>query len=94
MFHHDKVEKHTGLRIYFADPHAPWQRGTNENTNGLLRQYLPKGSDIGKATPDNLQAIADELNGHPRLCLRDRTPSQEISRWKRRFSSSKVRNDR
>lgn len=93
MFHHDKVEKRTGLRIYFADPHSPWQRGTNENTNGLLRQYLPKGTDIGKTTIEELHAIAIELNGRPRLCLTDRTPSQEINRWKRRVAADKIRND-
>lgn len=94
LFYHDRVEKRTALRIYFADPHSPWQRGTNENTNGLLRQYLPKGSDIGKATPDDLEAIANELNGRPRLCLNDRTPRQEINRWKQRSAATKIRNDR
>lgn len=93
MFHHDRVEKNTGLKIYFADPHAPWQRGTNENTNGLLRQYLPKGTDIGKVAPGELQVIADELNDRPRLCLNDRTPDQEINRWKRRQLDKKIRND-
>lgn len=94
LFYHDRVEKRTALRIYFADPHSPWQRGTNENTNGLLRQYLPKGSDIGKATPVDLEAIANELNDRPRLCLNDRTPRQEISRWKQRSATTKIRNDR
>lgn len=94
LFYHDRVEKRTALRIYFADPHSPWQRGTNENTNGLLRQYLPKGSDIGKATPVDLEAIANELNDRPRLCLNDRTPSQEINRWKQRSAATEIRNDR
>jgi IS30 family transposase len=93
MFYHDKVEKRTGLTIYFADPHSPWQRGTNENTNGLLREYLPKGTDVGKATTDELDAIATELNDRPRLCLSDRTPSQEIGRWKRRVEANKIRDD-
>jgi transposase, IS30 family len=94
MFHHTKVEKQTGLKIYFADPHSPWQRGTNENTNGLLRQYLPKGSDIGKVPTKHLDMIAAELNDRPRRCLKDRTPTEEIARWKRRVSAAKVRNDR
>lgn len=93
MFYHDRVEKRTGLRIYFADPHSPWQRGTNENTNGLLRQYLPKGTDIGKTTVEELHTIATELNDRPRLCLSDRTPSQEISRWKRRSVTTLIRDD-
>jgi IS30 family transposase len=93
MFQHEKVEKRTGLKIYFADPHAPWQRGTNENTNGLLRQYLPKGTDIGKVPSEQLATIATELNDRPRLCLNDHTPNQEINRWKQRISANKIRND-
>ncbi|HEY7224274.1 MAG TPA: IS30 family transposase [Micromonosporaceae bacterium] len=76
MFQHERIEKETGTKIYFADPHSPWQRGTNENTNGLLRRYLPKGADLRAWTKDQLTAIAAELNNRPRLCLNDRTPSQ------------------
>jgi transposase, IS30 family len=94
IFYHDKLEKRTGLRVYFADPHSPWQRGTNENTNGLLRQYLPKGTDIGNVTRTELDEIAAELNDRPRLCLADRTPTQEINRWLHRYSISQIRNDR
>jgi transposase, IS30 family len=81
MFQHARIEQATGLRIYFADPHSPWQRGTNENTNGLLRQYLPKGADLNSYPRHELDRIAAELNDRPRLCLADRAPAQLMRRW-------------
>jgi IS30 family transposase len=88
MFQHERIEEATGLSIYFADPHSPWQRGSNENTNGLLRQYFPKGSDLAAWRPDQLNHIAAELNDRPRLCLGDRTPHQAMQQWTRQRARS------
>jgi IS30 family transposase len=78
MASHREISAATGLDIYFCDPHSPWQRGTNENTNGLLRQYLPKGSDLSFYGPGMLDNIAAELNSRPRKRHGFRTPAEML----------------
>jgi transposase, IS30 family len=80
MAQHKRVTAATGIQVYFADPHAPWQRGSNENINGLLREYLPKGTDLRTCSPADLQAIADQLNDRPRKRLGFRTPAEEFAK--------------
>jgi transposase, IS30 family len=77
---HQRITTAAGIQVYFADPYSPWQRGSNENINGLLREYLPKGTDLSAWTPAQLQDIAAELNDRPRKRLGFRTPSEQFAK--------------
>ena len=74
MSRHKELTGATGVAVYFADPHSPWQRGSNENTNGLLRQYMPKGTDLSTLSQDDLDVIAHKLNTRPRKMHGFRSP--------------------
>jgi IS30 family transposase len=74
-----QVHVDAGIEVFFCDPHAPWQRGSNENTNGLLRQYFPKGTDFSAVTETELDAVADELNDRPRKRLGFAKPTEQLA---------------
>ena len=79
MANHHRIAAATDLQIYFCDPQSPWQRGTNENTNGLLRQYWPKGADLRGLTDTDCDAVALQLNTRPRKTLEWQTPGQALN---------------
>lgn len=81
MAGHVRFTIDTGLAVYFCDPRSPWQRGSNENTNGLLRQYFPKGESLARVTQDKLDRVAHELNGRPRQTLGWQSPTQKLAEF-------------
>jgi len=81
MAQHAALKIDTGIQVYFCDPQSPWQRGTNENTNGLLRQYFPKGTDLSAHSAETIAAIAATLNARPRKTLGWKTPAEALDQW-------------
>jgi IS30 family transposase len=90
MSQHAQLRIDTGLNVYFCDPHSPWQRGTNENTNGLLRQYFPKGTDLTRHTAEDLVAVAATLNSRPRKTLGWKTPAEALDEYLRSCQQASV----
>jgi len=79
MADHERFSLDTDIKVYFCDPQSPWQRGSNENTNGLLRQYFPKGMDLSNVHQNRLNAVARRLNERPRKTLEYRTPAERFA---------------
>jgi len=81
MAQHAALKIDTGIQVYFCDPQSPWQRGANENTNGLLRQYFPKGTDLSTHSAETIAAVAATLNARPRKTLGWKTPAEALDQW-------------
>ena len=90
MTQHAKITIDSGLQVYFCDPQSPWQRGTNENTNGLLRQYFPKGTNLARHTAEDLEAVAATLNSRPRKTLHWHTPAEALDEHLRSLQTQTV----
>jgi len=90
MAQHARLKVEAGVEVYFCDPQSPWQRGTNENTNGLLRQYFPKGTDLSEHSPETLSAVAETLNGRPRKTLGWKTPAEALDEYLMQFENPTV----
>ena len=90
MAQHARLKVDTGVQVYFCDPQSPWQRGSNENTNGLLRQYFPKGTDLSAHSPDAIAAVAATLNARPRKTLGWKTPAEALDECLSRINKHPV----
>jgi IS30 family transposase len=90
MAQHARLKVDASVQVYSRDPQSPWQRGTNENTNGLLRQYFPKGTDLSTHNADTLAAVAATLNGRPRKTLGWKTPAEVLDRWLAQIEKQRV----
>ena len=90
MAKHAELTAQTGVKVYFCDPHSPWQRGSCENTNGLLRQYLPKGTDLSVHSQEDLDAIADKLNQRPRATHDFHSPLEVFGRMLKASSQPSI----
>ncbi|WP_265590161.1 IS30 family transposase [Streptomyces fagopyri] len=86
LYYHEQIEGSTGFRIHFCDPHSPWHRGTNENTNGLLREYFPQGTSLAHDTASDLAQVERQRNDRPRRVLAVRTPAEAMRRWSRELA--------
>jgi IS30 family transposase len=90
MAQHAGIKIAAGMQVYFCDPHSPWQRGTNENTNGLLRQYVPKGTDLSAHNAEAIAAVAATLNARPRKTLAWKTPAEALDQLLRLDNKPRV----